>query len=133
MGNGRTRTWRLRHRARPASQHREIEIDGANLLAQEVRAVCNQMCLDHIEKSTRAGLGSSFHDGFGGLVVASEALRVLPDHQFFLERIRQEAEPLIELRPLGRGLSGREARFRMIVHEMQDNCGGFKDCTAIVD
>src|ERR1700692_167165 len=91
--------WRA-HRARPTVEHDQIEVDRTELVAKEQGAVGLEMIFDDIEESGGAGFGPSYDHHCRG-VIASQAARILPCHQLFLQRVRQKNEPLIKLRALG--------------------------------
>src|SRR5258708_14229333 len=97
-----TRARRLGHRAGPAREHDEIEIDGAEPVAQEEWTVSLEMLFDDIEESTGPPFRAALDDARRRRIVASQTLRILPSHQLFLERVRQEGQPLIKLCALRR-------------------------------
>src|SRR3954469_13060751 len=126
------RTRRLAHRAAPAREHDQIEIDGAESVAEKVRAVSLQMIFDNVKKVAGARLCAAPDDVRRGHISAGQTIRILPDHQFFLQRIRQKNKPLVELGPLSRSKLGGKSSIGMLIDEMEhDGCGLGNDQIAV--
>ncbi len=61
------------------------------------------------------------------------AVRILPDHQLFLERVRQEGQPLIEFCALWRSDLRRQPGAGMLIDKMKHNGSGLRQDQAVID
>ena len=121
------------HWARRAREHDQIEIDGAEPVAEKQRAVSPEMIFDNVEKPVGARFGTVPDDVGRRGVVAGQTIRILPDHQFLLQRIRQKDQPLVELCALRRSGPRGESRVGMLIDEMEHDGRSFGNDQVTVD
>src|SRR3979411_265330 len=65
-------------------------------------------------------------------VLTDQTLRILPDHQLFLERVRQEGQPLIELCALWRSDLRRKPGAAMLIDKMKHDGSGLRQDQTVI-
>src|SRR6266700_19051 len=77
------------------------------------------MVLDDVEKIAGARFGAVLDDLARQRVAASQTIRILPDHQFLLQRIRLKNQPLVECRALRRSELRGKPHGGVLIDEME--------------